>query len=202
MGRARKREKKRESTVYGPHTLASPSEFLVVQVEIIGGGDGEDVVLGMPGGMEDFFVKVEAIDGNLVLFPLVRHADLARFQDLPRTNVFPRSLEGRLPLGSATIEHPKEVVVTPRHYLGVVAFPSALELVENTASKRGKICQYKAFHGFLDYRPSLSQQSKELSEFAIRYVSWCNLTCHFHRGNITCYEGIRGLDRSRQAEGE
>ena len=104
----------------------------MVQVEIVGGGDGEDVVLWMPGGMEDFFVEVEAIDGNLVLFPFVRHADFARFQNLSRTHVLPRSLERRLPLGSASVEHPEEVVVTSGHDLSVVAFPSAFELVENT----------------------------------------------------------------------
>ena len=104
----------------------------MVQVEVVGGGHSEDVVLGMPGGMQDFFVEVEAIDGNFVLLPFVRHANLARFQDLTRSHVFARRLESRLPLGCAPVEHPKEVVVTPRHDLSIVTFPRALELVENT----------------------------------------------------------------------
>ena len=106
----------------------------MVQVKIVGGCDGEDVILGMPGGMEDFFVEIEAVDGNLVLLPFVRHANFARFEDLARAHVFSRSLEGRLPLGSASIEHPKEVVVTPRHDLSIVALPSAFKLVENTGN--------------------------------------------------------------------
>ena len=68
------------------------SDFFVVQVEVVGGGDGEDVVLGMPGGMQNFFVEVEAVDGNFVLLAFVRHAHFARFEDLTRTHVFARGL--------------------------------------------------------------------------------------------------------------
>ena len=104
----------------------------MVQVEIVGGGDGEDVIFRMPGGMQNFFVKVETVDGNLVLFAFIRDADFARFQQLARTNVFARRLESRLPFGRAAIEHPKEIVVTSRHDLSIVTLPRALKLVENT----------------------------------------------------------------------
>ena len=104
----------------------------MVQVEIVGSGDGEDVIFRMPGGMQNFFVEVETVDGNLILFAFIRDADFARFQQLAGTNVFARRLESRLPFGRAAIEHPEEIVVTPRHDLSIVALPRTLELVENT----------------------------------------------------------------------
>ena len=110
----------------------------MVQVEIVGSGNGQDVIFRMPRGMEDFFVEVEAIDGNLVLFPFVRHANFARFENLARTHVLSRRLEGSVPLGGATIEHPEEVVVTSGHNLSVITFPSAFKLVENTERRENQ----------------------------------------------------------------
>ena len=113
----------------------------MIQEEVVGGGDGEDVVFGVPGGMEDFFVEVETVDGNLVLLPFVGDADFARLEDLPRAYVLARGLEGRLPLGRAAVEHPEEVVVAARHDLSIVALPSAFKLVENTAECKDAECK-------------------------------------------------------------
>ena len=102
----------------------------MVQVEIVGGGDGEDVILGMPGGVQNLLVEVEAVDGDFVLAPFVGRRYLARFEHAPGPNGLARGLESGVVFRVA-VEQPEEVVVASGHDLTVVAGPSAFELVEN-----------------------------------------------------------------------
>lgn len=56
-------------------------QFLLEYVQIVGGGHGNDVVQGMPGGVEDLLVKVQTVYTDLVLFALAARAYFARLED-------------------------------------------------------------------------------------------------------------------------
>lgn len=53
----------------------------LVNVEIVGGGHGDDVVQRVPGGVEDLPVKVQTVYADLILLPLPTCAYSARFED-------------------------------------------------------------------------------------------------------------------------
>lgn len=57
-----------------------PLIVLLEEEEIVGGGNRNDVLLWMPGSVENLLVEVKAIDGDLVLFPLPTRAHLSRFE--------------------------------------------------------------------------------------------------------------------------
>jgi len=124
------RDREKESRKQAFRRLLSVRGSVLIQVKIVGGGDGEDVIFGMPGGVQYLLVEVEAVDGDFVLAPFVGRRHLARFQHAPGPNRLARRLERGVALRVA-VEQAEEVVVASGHDLLIVAGPSAFELVED-----------------------------------------------------------------------
>lgn len=91
-------------------------QFLLEYVKVIDCRQCNNVILRMPGGVEDLSAEVQAV-----------HADLVPLASAPRTHTpglereaggaaLPRGLEGRVALG-VPIKHPEEVVIGPSHDL-------------------------------------------------------------------------------------
>lgn len=55
--------------------------MFLVNVKIVGGGHGDDVVQRVPGSVENLPVKVQTVYADLVLLPLPTRGHFARFQD-------------------------------------------------------------------------------------------------------------------------
>ena len=45
-------------------------DFVLEDVEVVGGGHGDDVLLGVPGGVQDLLAEVQAVHADLVLATL------------------------------------------------------------------------------------------------------------------------------------
>lgn len=45
-------------------------EFVLEDVQVVGGGDGDDVLGGVPGGVQDLLGEVQAVHADVVLPPL------------------------------------------------------------------------------------------------------------------------------------
>ena len=54
------------------------SVVLLEQEQVVGGGHRDDVLLGVPGRVQDLLVEVEAVDEDLVALALPRRRDLGR----------------------------------------------------------------------------------------------------------------------------
>ena len=52
------------------------SVVLLEQEQVVGGGHRDDVLLGVPGGVEDLLVEVQAVHGDFILFPLTARTHL------------------------------------------------------------------------------------------------------------------------------
>ena len=52
------------------------SELVLQQEEVVGGRDGDDVLVGVPGGVQDLLVEVQAVHVDLVLLPFAPGAHL------------------------------------------------------------------------------------------------------------------------------
>lgn len=90
-------------------------EFVLEDVQVVGGGDGDDVLGGVPGRVEDLLGEVQAVHADVVLAALPPGgADPPRLQDRSGFAALPRGLQGHVPLGVA-VEHAEEVVVGPGH---------------------------------------------------------------------------------------
>ena len=50
--------------------------ILLEEEEIVGGGHRDDVLLRVPGGVQDLLVEVQTVHGDLVLLPLAPGAHL------------------------------------------------------------------------------------------------------------------------------
>lgn len=83
-------------------------------IQVVCGGYSDDVLLGVPGRVQNLLVEVQAVHADLVLLPLAAGADLARLQHRTRLVVLPGRLQGDISLG-VPVEHPEEVVVGPCH---------------------------------------------------------------------------------------
>lgn len=90
-------------------------EFVLEDVQIVGGGDGDDVLGRMPRRMEDLLGKVQAVHAYVVFPPLSsRGADPPRLQDSSGFAALPRSLQGHITFG-VPVEHAEKIVVGTGH---------------------------------------------------------------------------------------
>lgn len=90
-------------------------EFVLKYVQVVGGSDSNDVLVGMPGGVEDLFGKVQTVHADVVFPPLpAGGADSPRFEDGSGFAALSRCFKRHVPLGVA-VEHAEEVVVGSRH---------------------------------------------------------------------------------------
>ena len=89
--------------------------FVLEYVEVVGGCHSDDIVLRVPGSVEDFLVEVQAVYTDLVLLPLPAGTHLAGLQDLPWLTALPGRLQGHVP-PLAPVKHPEEVVVRACHH--------------------------------------------------------------------------------------
>lgn len=105
-------------------------ELVLEEEKIVRRRNGDDVLSRVPGGVQDLLIEVEAVDADLVLFPLAAAAHLARLEYRLRLGDFARRLQRDLALRRA-VEHAEEVVVGAGHDRSIVAVPAALELVED-----------------------------------------------------------------------
>lgn len=90
-------------------------ELVLEDVQVVGGGDGDDVLVGVPRRVQDLLGEVQAVHADVVLAPLAAGgAHPARLQHGPRLAALPRRLQGDVALGVA-VEHAEEVVVGAGH---------------------------------------------------------------------------------------
>lgn len=91
------------------------AEFVLEDVQVVGGGDGDDVLRGVPSRVQDLLGEVQAVHADVVLSPLASGgADPPRLQDGSRFAALPRGLQGHVAFGVA-VEHSEKVVVGSRH---------------------------------------------------------------------------------------
>lgn len=106
------------------------SKLVLEYEQVVGGGDGDDVLRRVPGGVQDLLVKVEAVNAHLILFSLATRANLLGFECCLR----PGDVAGRLERDVALrrpVEHAEEVVVRAGEDGLVVVAPATFELVED-----------------------------------------------------------------------
>lgn len=84
-------------------------------IEVVAGSDGDDVVFGVPGGVEDFLAEVQTVHADVCLFPLPAHTHPSRLQDRPALTQLPAGLQSHI-ASARSIKHSKVVVVSPGHY--------------------------------------------------------------------------------------
>lgn len=90
-------------------------QFVLENVEIIGGSDGDDVLSRVPRRVEDLLGKVQAVHADVVLAALSSGgADPPRFEDGPGFAALPRRFQGHVALG-VPVEHAEEIVVGSCH---------------------------------------------------------------------------------------
>lgn len=90
-------------------------EFVLEDVQIVGGGYGNDVLCRVPGGVEDLLGEVQAVHAYVVLPPLPPGgADPPGLEDGPGFAALPGRLQGHVAFGVA-VEHAEEVVVGSGH---------------------------------------------------------------------------------------
>lgn len=108
-------------------------ELILKYKQIVCGGDGNDVLLWMPGGMQNLFVEIEAVHTDLVLLSFATGAHFAWLQHHFGFDNVTRCLERQFLDGAAVaIKHAEKVVVAAGHDRRVVAVPAALKLIEDT----------------------------------------------------------------------
>ena len=89
--------------------------YLVLEdVQVVGGGDGNDVLSRVPGRVQDLLGEVQAVHTDVITPALAPHAHAPWLEHSPGLAAFPRGLQGHVPLG-VPIEHAEEVVVGPGH---------------------------------------------------------------------------------------
>lgn len=106
---------------FGPAAAADPSsvhlgvEFVLEDVQVVGGGDGDDVLVGVPGRVQDLLGEVQAVHADVVLPPFpAGGADPPWLQDGSGFAALPRGLQGHISLGVA-VKHSEKVVVGAGH---------------------------------------------------------------------------------------
>lgn len=90
-------------------------QFILKNVQIVGGGYGDDVVQRMPGCVDNLFTEVQTVDTDLVLFALPTCAYFPRLEDGSWPTVFPRRFVRHVLL-ITSVKHPEEVIVRARHH--------------------------------------------------------------------------------------
>lgn len=106
------------------------SEFVLEYEQVVGGGDGDDVLGRMPSCVQDLLVEIEVVDTDLILFPFAACANLLGLEDRFGSSDLARRLQRHIPL-RRPVEHAEKVVVRSRQNGLVVVAPAALELVED-----------------------------------------------------------------------
>lgn len=89
--------------------------FILEYVEVVGGCHSDDVVLRVPGCVQDLLVEVQTVHADLVLLAFPARTHLPGLQHLQRLAVLTGCLQGHVSV-LATVEHPEEVVVGAGHY--------------------------------------------------------------------------------------
>ena len=98
-----------------PSLMQLRVEFVLEDVQVVGGGDGDDVLVGVPGRVEDLLGEVQAVHADVVLPPLPPGgAHPAWLQDGSGFAALSRRLQGHVAFGVA-VEHAEEVVVGSGH---------------------------------------------------------------------------------------
>lgn len=106
-------------------------EFVLEDVQVVGGGDGDDVLSRVPGCVEDLLGEVQAVHADVVLPALSPGGTHPPWlQDRSGFAALPRRLQGHVPFGVA-VEHAEKVVVGSSHDHTVRAVPGALKLVKD-----------------------------------------------------------------------
>lgn len=90
-------------------------DLILEYVKVIGGCHSDDVLIRMPGGVENFLAEVQAVHTDFIFAALSAHTHLTRFQDCPRLAVLSGRLQCHIPL-RISVEHSEEVVVGTSHY--------------------------------------------------------------------------------------
>lgn len=90
-------------------------ELVLEDVQVVGGGDGDDVLIRVPGSVEDLLGEVQAVHADVVLSALSPSGtNPPRLQDSPGFAALPRRLQGHVAFG-VPVEHAEEVVVSSGH---------------------------------------------------------------------------------------
>lgn len=89
-------------------------DLILEYVKVIGGCHSDDVLKRMPGSVENFLAKVQAVHTDFIFATLSAHTHLPWFQDRPRLAVLPGRLQSHVTL-RITVEHSEEVVVRTSH---------------------------------------------------------------------------------------
>lgn len=105
-------------------------QFVLKYIEVVGGGHRYDVVLGVPGSVQDLLVKVQTVYADLVLFALPSRANLAGLEHRAGLATLPGRLQRHV-LPVTPVEHSKEVVIGACHHDTVVSIPTALKLIKD-----------------------------------------------------------------------
>jgi len=113
-----------------PECGATVLEFVLEDVEVIGGGHGDDVLRWMPGRVQNLFVEVQTLDANLVLLALSAGAHLSRLEHNLGLGDLSRRLKRHVPFGVA-VEHAEKIVVRPSHDGRIAPIPAAFKLVKD-----------------------------------------------------------------------
>ena len=89
-------------------------EFVLEDVQVVGGSDGDDVLRGVPGRVQDLLGEVQAVHADVILASFPALADAARLEHGPGLTALPGRLQGHVAFG-VPVKHPEEVVVGPSH---------------------------------------------------------------------------------------
>lgn len=89
-------------------------EFVLEDVQVVGGSDGDDVLRGVPGRVQDLLGEVQAVHADVILASFPALADAPRLEHGPGLTALPGRLQGHVTVG-VPVKHPEEIVVGPSH---------------------------------------------------------------------------------------
>lgn len=105
--------------VRGQQGHARPLVDLVLEdVEVVGGGNGDDVLLRVPRGVKDLLAEVQAVNADLILPPLPTHTHLAGLQNRSGFAIFSGCFQRDVTFG-VPVKHSEKIVVGTGHYYTV-----------------------------------------------------------------------------------